>query len=71
MPKLSTASIKLVLKKNRQNDNGENPIYLVVSWFGKKEKSSGIFIPEKFWNASREEIRKGYPFGCFVFSSLM
>lgn len=70
MPKLSTASIKLVLKKNRQNDNGENPIYLVVSWFGKKEKSSGIFIPEKFWNASKEEIRKGYP-NCVMLNHML
>lgn len=61
MAKLQSASVRLVLKKNRQNDSGENPIYVVVSWYGKKEKSTGVFINERFWNASKEEIRKTCP----------
>lgn len=61
MAKVQTASVRLVLKRNRSNENGDNPIYLVVHWYGKKERSTGVFIPEKYWNASKEEIRKGYP----------
>ena len=61
MAKVQTASVRLVLKRNRQNERGENPIYLVVHWHGKKERSTGIFINEKYWNSVKEEIRKGYP----------
>lgn len=35
MAKLSSASIRLVMKKNRMNRNGEYPIYLVVCFSGR------------------------------------
>lgn len=59
MTKVSSASIRLVLKKNRSNALGENPIYIVVCFNGRKEKSTGVFIQERYWNPLREEIRKG------------
>lgn len=40
---------------------GENPIYIVVCFGGRKEKSTGVFINERYWNPLREEIRKSYP----------
>jgi len=59
MAKLSSASIRLVLKKNRSNSSGEHPVYIVVCFRGRKEKSTGVFVQERYWNAVREEIRKG------------
>ena len=38
MAKLSSASIRLVQKMNRQNRNGEYPIYIVVCFSGRCEK---------------------------------
>lgn len=61
MTKISSASIRLVLKKNRSNSLGENPIYIVVCFNGRKEKSTGVFISERHWNPLREEIRKSCP----------
>ena len=61
MTKISSASIRLVLKKNRMNSSGENPIYIVVCFNGRKEKSTGVFINERYWNPLREEIRKSCP----------
>ena len=61
MTKISSASIRLVLKKNRSNSMGENPIYIVVCFNGRKEKSTGVFINERYWNPLREEIRKTCP----------
>ena len=59
MTKVSSASIRLVLKKNRSNSIGENPIYLVVCFNGRKEISTGVFIQERYWNPIKEEVRKG------------
>ena len=61
MTKISSASIRLVLKKNRSNSAGENPIYLVICFNGRKEVSTGVFVNERYWNSLREEIRKGCP----------
>lgn len=61
MTKISSASIRLVLKKNRSNSAGENPIYLVICFNGRKEVSTGVFINERYWNSNREEIRKTCP----------
>lgn len=59
MAKVSSASIRLVLKKNRVNSIGENPVYIVVCFGGRKEKSTGVFIHSRYWNAQKEEVRKG------------
>ena len=42
MAKLSSASIRLVQKMNRQNKNGEYPIYIVVCFKGRLEKATGV-----------------------------
>ena len=61
MTKISTASIRLVMKKNRSNSVGEHPIYIVVCFNGRKEKSTGVFVAEKYWNPSQEVIKKSCP----------
>lgn len=61
MTKVSSATVRLVLKKSKVNDMGENPIYLSVCFNGRKERSTGVFILEKHWNQLREEIRKSCP----------
>ena len=61
MAKVSTATIRLVMKKCKVNDMGEHPIYLSVCYNGRKEKSTGVFIQERFWNSQREEVRKTCP----------
>ena len=61
MTKVSSATVRLVLKKSKANSLGENPIYLSVCFNGRKEKSTGVFISQKYWNAQREEIRKNCP----------
>lgn len=54
MAKLSSASIRLVLKKNRSNALNENPVYIVVCFRGRKEKSTGVFVQERYWNAVKD-----------------
>ena len=61
MTKISSASIRLVLKKNRSNSVGEHPIYIVVCFNSRKEKSTGVFVAEKYWNPSQEVIKKSCP----------
>lgn len=61
MAKLQSASIRLVLKRNRVQVDGTYPIYLVISFFGKKEKSTGVSVLEKHWDVVREQVRKGCP----------
>lgn len=58
MTKVSSATVRLVLKKSKVNDMGENHIYLSVCFNGRKERSTGVFILEKYWNQLREEIRR-------------
>lgn len=48
MAKLQSASIRLVQKMNRQNKNGEYPIYVVVCYKGRKEKACGISCLSKY-----------------------
>ena len=59
MSKVQSATVRLVMKKCKVNSIGEHPIYLSVCYNGRKEKSTGIFIEERYWNPLREEIRKG------------
>lgn len=61
MARLSSASIRLVQKLNRQNASGEFPIYIVICWKGRVEKSTGISCLVKYWNPLREEIRRTCP----------
>ena len=61
MARLQSASIRLVQKLNRQNKNGEYPIYIVVCWHGRVEKSCGVSCLVKYWDAKRQEIKKSCP----------
>lgn len=57
MAKLSSASIRLVQKLNRQNASGEFPIYIIVCYRGRKEKSTGISCRVRDWDSKREVIK--------------
>ena len=61
MAKLSSASIRLVQKMNRKNKNGEYPIYVVVCFKGRLEKSTGISCLPRHWDSKRELIKVGCP----------
>ena len=61
MAKVSTATVRLVLKRNRVNKVGEHPIHLVVCFGGRHEKSTGVSCLEKHWDAKREVIKAGCP----------
>ena len=61
MSKTSTATIRLVQKLNRKNKNDEYPIYVVVCWKTRLERSTGVSCPLRFWDSKREIIKKGYP----------
>lgn len=61
MAKLSSASIRLVQKKNRMNKNGEFPIYIVVCFKGRLEKSTGVSCLSRYWDSKREVIKGQCP----------
>jgi hypothetical protein len=61
MAKLSSASIRLVMKKNRMNRNGEYPIYIVVCFGGRVEKATGVSCLSKYWDSKRELIKGQCP----------
>ena len=61
MAKVSTATVRLVLKKNRKNKNDEYPVYIVVCFGGRVEKATGVSVKEKYWDAKREVIKAGCP----------
>jgi hypothetical protein len=61
MVKLSTASIRLVQKKNRMNKVGEYPIYIVVCFGGRTEKATGVSCLERHWDSRREVIKAACP----------
>lgn len=58
MAKLSSASIRLVQKMNRMNKNFEFPIYIVVCWKGRVEKSTGVSCLQKDWDSKREVVKR-------------
>lgn len=61
MAKLSSASIRLVQKMNRKNKNGEFPIYIVVCFKGRLEKSTGVSCLPRYWDSKRELIKGQCP----------
>ena len=61
MARLSSASIRLVQKLNRQNASGEFPIYIVICWNGRVEKSTGVSCLVKYWDSKRELIKGSCP----------
>ena len=61
MAKLSGASIRFVLKKNRLNRLGEYPIYIVVCFGGRVEKATGVSCSERNWDARLEMVKRSQP----------
>lgn len=61
MSRLQSASIRLVQKMNRQQRDSSYPIYVVVCWKGRVEKSCGVSVMSKYWDSKREEIKRGCP----------
>ena len=61
MARLSSASIRLVQKMNRVNKYGEYPIYIVICWKGRVEKSTGVSCLSRHWDARRQEIKNSCP----------
>lgn len=59
--KVTSATVRLVLKKNKVNKNGEHPIHVVVCFSGRHEKSTGISVKEKDWDSRRECIKASAP----------
>ena len=58
MAKLSSASIRLVQKLNRMNKNNEFPIYIVVCFHGRVEKSTGVSCLQRDWDSKREVVKR-------------
>lgn len=59
--KVTSATVRLVLKKNKVNKNGEHPIHVVVCFSGRHEKSTGVSCLEKYWDSRRECIKASAP----------
>ena len=59
MAKVKSATVRLVLKKCRPNKNGEYPVYLVVCFGGRTEKSTGISCKPGNWDSRRECVKGG------------
>lgn len=55
--KISSASIRLVMKKNRQMKDGSFPIYIVICFNGRLEKATGVSCMERNWDSKREVIK--------------
>lgn len=56
--KVTSATIRLVLKRSKVNKNGESPIHLVICYHGRVEKSTGISVKPKDWDEKREQVKK-------------
>ena len=53
------ATIKKVLKKDKERKNGHIPVYIRVTINRKSSfYSTGVLIKEKYWNANTQEVRK-------------
>lgn len=55
------AVIRLYLKTAKVLADGSSPIMLMVSYNGKKEKSTGCSCTAKFWDKKNQMVKKGYP----------
>ena len=58
MAKLSSASIRLVQKMNRRMSDGSYPIYIVVCFHGRVEKSTGVSCLVRDWDSKREIVKR-------------
>ena len=59
--KVTSATIRLVLKRSKVNKLGESPIHVVVCFHGRTEKSTGISVKPKDWDEKREQVKKSCP----------
>lgn len=59
--KVTSATVRLCLKKSRANRSGEFPIYLVVCYHGRVEKSTGISCAIQYWDEGRERVKNKCP----------
>lgn len=59
--KVTSATVRLCLKKSRASKNNEFPIYLVVCYHGRVEKSTGISCAIQFWDNGREMVKAKCP----------
>ena len=59
--KFMNVTFNYYLRKNSQNKSGEFPIYLRITKNRKhKYVSTGISVPEKYWNPRNQDIRKSH-----------
>lgn len=61
MARVTSATVRLVLKKLKVNKNGESPVYLSVCFHGRLEKSTSISVLPRYWDEKRECIKNGCP----------
>ena len=59
--KVTSATIRLVLKRSKVNKNGESPIHLVICFHGRTEKSTGISVKSKDWDEELVELTDNMP----------
>lgn len=59
--KVSIAVCRLYLKESKVLSDGTSPIMLMVSFNGRKEKSTHYSCTTKYWDAKRECVKKGFP----------
>lgn len=59
--KVSTATIKLLLRTSKVLADGSNPIYLRCHWNGMKEVATGYSCSPRYWDKRNEMIKKGFP----------
>ena len=59
--KVTSATIRLCLKKSRASKSGEFPVYLVVCYHGRVEKSTGISCAIQYWDCRRECVKAKCP----------
>lgn len=54
------ASVKILIRKDKINKDGEVPIYLrVIKDRNSKQISLGIAVPEKYWDDENKRVKKG------------
>lgn len=54
------SSVKIVLRKDKQNAQGESPLYLrIIKDRKPKYIALGISVPEKYWDEANKRIKKG------------
>ncbi|MEO8762564.1 MAG: site-specific integrase [Bacteroidia bacterium] len=54
------ASVKILFRKDKINQNGEIPLYLrIIKNRNSQQISLGIAVPEKYWDAKNKRVKKG------------